>query len=155
MHCDFEWHVYGNVKPIFHQKFTGFYYKDLNINLKGVASASTLCDSISKATVYFQPSYIENSPNSVCEAQLLGVPVVATNVGGTASLIEEGVTGFLVPTNDPYTAAYRINQIARDDKFNLTIGQKSREVALERHDRETIVKDLITTYYNIIEEGSF
>ena len=150
MHCDFEWLVYGNVNPTFHQKFTGLYYKDLNIKLMGVASASTLCDSISKATAYFQPSYIENSPNSVCEAQMLGVPVVATNVGGTASLIEEGVTGFLVPTNDPYTAAYRINQIAKDDTLNHKIGQKSREVALKRHDKEKIVKELITTYYNIM-----
>jgi glycosyltransferase involved in cell wall biosynthesis len=81
---------------------------------------------------------------------MLGVPVVATNVGGTASLIEEGVTGFLVPTNDPYTAAYRINQIAKDDTLNHKIGQKSREVALKRHDKEKIVKELITTYYNIM-----
>lgn len=154
MHCDFEWLVYGNVNPSFHQKFTGLHYQDLNIKLMGVASASTLCDSLSKATVYFQPSYIENSPNSVCEAQMLGVPVVATNVGGTASLIDEGKTGFLVPTNDPYTAAYRINQIAKDNVLNRKIGQKSRDVALERHDREKIVKDLITTYYSIIEEGS-
>lgn len=150
MHRDFDWQVYGDVNPTFHQKFTGLRFEDLNIRLMGVASAATLCNSISSATVYFQPSYIENSPNSVCEAQILGVPVVATNVGGTATLIEEGVTGFLVPTNDPYTAAYRIAQMAKDDMLNSNIGKQAREVALKRHDREQIVNELLLIYRELL-----
>ncbi len=149
MHRDFEWLVYGNVNPAFHQKFTGLKCNELNIQLMGVASAKTLCNSISGSTVYFQPSYIENSPNSVCEAQILGVPVVATNVGGTASLIEEGVTGFLVPTNDPYTAAYRIAQMDDDRILNIRIGEAAKGVALERHDRRKIVDELIAVYQEI------
>ena len=149
MHRDFEWIVYGNVNPAFHQKFTGLKCNELNIQLMGVASAKTLCNSISGSTVYFQPSYIENSPNSVCEAQILGVPVVATNVGGTASLIEEGVTGFLVPTNDPYTAAYRIAQMDDDRILNTRIGEAAKGVALERHDRRKIVDELIAVYQEI------
>ena len=150
MHLDFDWLVYGNVNPKFHQKFTGLRYKELNIKLMGVASAAILCESISNATVYFQPSYIENSPNSVCEAQILGVPVVATNVGGTASLIEDGQTGFLVPTNDPYNAAYRICQVAHDESLNRRIGQQARETALKRHNREEIVEKLLSTYRELL-----
>ena len=147
---DFEWKVYGDVNPTFHQKFTGLRYQELNIKLMGVASAVTLCDAISHATVYFQPSYIENSPNSVCEAQMLGVPVVATNVGGTSSLIEEGITGFLIPTNDPYTAAYRLTQVAKDNLLNSKVGQQAREVALKRHDRVQIVNELLSTYRKLL-----
>lgn len=154
MHRDFEWLVYGNVNPTFHQKFTGLRYKELSIKLMGVASAAELCDAISNATVYFQPSYIENSPNSVCEAQILGVPVVATNVGGTASLIEEGKTGFLIPTNDPYTAAYRIAQIYDDTSLNHHIGLQSRIVALKRHNKNEIVTSLIKTYHEIIDTSA-
>ena len=150
MHRDFDWLVYGNVDPTFHQKFTGLCYQDLNIKLMGVASAAMLCDSISNATVYFQPSYIENSPNSVCEAQILGVPVVATNVGGTASLIEDGVTGFLIPTNDPYIAAYRIVQIAINESLNRKIGQQAQEVTSQRHDRKRIVDELLSTYQKLV-----
>lgn len=146
MHRDFEWQVYGDVNPTFHQKFTGLRYRDLNIQLMGVASAATLCAAISGATVYFQPSYIENSPNSVCEAQILGVPPVATNVGGTASLIEEGRTGFLVPTNDPYTAAYRIVQLYDDKELNQVTGGAAHNAAIIRHDRQKIVSDLVETY---------
>ena len=150
MHLDFEWEVFGDVDPTFHQKFTGLRHHEINIKLMGVASAAQLCDSISKATVYFQPSYIENSPNSVCEAQILGVPVVATNVGGTASLIKEGETGFLIPTNAPFTAAYQICQIAHDESINRRIGQKARETALKRHNREQIVEELISTYRELL-----
>ena len=149
MHMDFEWLVYGNVNPTFHQKFTGLQATDINVKLKGVASAETLRDSIQNATLYFQPSYIENSPNSVCEAQILGVPVVATNVGGTASLIQEGKTGFLVPTNEPHIAAYRIAEIANDKELNLAIGKQARVVALKRHDKQHIVEELIKTYHEI------
>ena len=152
MHRDFEWQVYGNVDPTFHQKFTGLRYKDLNIQLKGVATADTLCEAISGATVYFQPSYIENSPNSVCEAQILGVPPVATNVGGTASLIEEGRTGFLVPTNDPYTAAFRIIQLYDDKELNLNMGKEARREAIIRHEKQSIVDGLIEIYNSIILE---
>ena len=149
MKRDFEWKVYGNLNPKFHQKFTGLQYKDLNISLMGVASAATLCKSISHATVYFQPSYIENSPNSVCEAQILGVPVVATNVGGTASLIEEGKTGFLIPTNDPYTAAYRIVQLYSNTKLNNEIGIQGKMVAQKRHNKQDIVNELINVYKEV------
>jgi len=149
MDMDFEWLVYGNVNPTFHEKFTGLKAHDLNIRLMGVASAATLRDSIQNATVYFQPSYIENSPNSVCEAQMLSVPVIATNVGGTSSLIEEGETGFLIPTMDPYVAAYRLAQMDKYKDLNLRIGKQAREVALKRHDKQRIVEELIATYHEI------
>ncbi len=151
IHRDFEWQVYGNVDPTFHQKFTGLNYSDLNIRLMGVASAEQLCQAIIHATVYFQPSYIENSPNSVCEAQILGVPPVATNVGGTASLIEDGVTGFLIPTNDPYTAAYRIAQLFDDKELNIKMGQTGKNIAMKRHDRQIIAEGIIKTYRHIIQ----
>jgi len=149
MGMDFEWLVFGNVNPTFQEKFTGLKHDCLNIRLMGVATADKLCEAISNATVYFQPSYIENSPNSLCEAQILGVPAVATNVGGTSSLIEEGKTGFLVPANDPYNAAYCIKKIAEDKELNLQIGIHSREVAFKRHNKQDIVKELIKTYEEI------
>lgn len=152
MRREFDWLVFGNVHPTFAEKFTHLKYDELNIKLMGVASAEELVKSIINATVYFQPSYIENSPNSVCEAQILGVSVVATNVGGTASLIEDGKTGFLIPTNDPYTAAYRIMEIYNDEELNKSIGHQAREIALKRHDRKTIVDELLNTYRALGED---
>jgi glycosyltransferase involved in cell wall biosynthesis len=80
---------------------------------------------------------------------MLSVPVVATNVGGTSSLIEEGETGFLIPTMDPYIAAYRIVLMDKNKTLNLRIGKQARAVALKRHDKQRIVEELIATYHEI------
>lgn len=147
---DFEWNVYGNVNPKFFEKVTGINHQNVNIKLRGIASAEQLRDSILHSTLYFQPSYIENSPNSVCEAQILGVPPIATNVGGTSSLIEDGETGFLVPAGEPYYSSYQIAKIYKDEELNITMGKNAKEVALKRHDREIIVTELIQTYQSVI-----
>ena len=149
---DFTWQVYGNINPQFFEKYTGLQHQHLNIQLGGVATAEQLCNAICNSTVYFQPSYIENSPNSVCEAQILGVPVVATNVGGTASLIENNVSGVLVPIGDPYFAAYQIYRIYNDNSLNLSIGENAKQTAHKRHNREIIANQLLNTYKEIIEE---
>lgn len=150
---DFEWNVYGNVSPKFFEQFTGIRYDKVNINLKGVASAEQLREAMLHSTLYFQPSYVENSPNSVAEAQMLGLPVVATNVGGTSSMVEHGDTGFLFPATDPYMAAYYVKCLIQDNNQNLAMGDKGRNVARQRHDRETIVNGLIEIYKEIITDA--
>lgn len=148
---DFEWNVYGNVQPEFMEKHTGLKHENLNINLKGVASAEVLRDSLLKSTLYFHSSYVENSPNSVGEAQLVGIPVVASRVGGTDSMVEHGKTGFLYPVTDPYMAAYYIKRLIDNLEENVNIGKAARKVALVRHDKLSIVDGLLKTYHNIIK----
>ena len=147
---DFEWNVYGNIEPTFFERLTGINHKNVNVNLKGVASAEQLREAMLKSTLYFQPSYIENSPNSVAEAQILGLPVVATNVGGTSSMVEHGETGFLFPATDPYMAAYYVNSLTKNKSQNIAMGEKGQAVAKQRHDRDTIVKELIETYKKVM-----
>ena len=148
----FEWRIYGNIDPKFVEQKIGIDHEDVHIRFMGVASADDLQKELSTATAYVHLSYIDNSPNSVCEAQLLGVPVVATNVGGIPSLIENDKTGFLVPANDPYQTAFVINSLATDKEMNLEIGNQARMVAIKRHDKKEIVKSLINTYNDILYE---
>lgn len=147
---DFEWNVYGNVQPDFMEKHTGLKHDNLNVNLKGVASAEQLRDALVNSTLYFHSSYIENSPNAVGEAQLVGIPVVVSRVGGTDSMVEHGKTGFLYPVTDPYMAAYYIKRLVENQEENTSIGKAAREVALVRHDKQTIVEKLLITYDEIM-----
>lgn len=146
---DFEWNVYGNVQPEFMEKHTELKHDNLNVNLKGVASAEQLRDALVNSTLYFHSSYIENSPNSVGEAQLVGVPVVASRVGGTDSMVEHSKTGFLYPVTDPYIAAYYIKRLIDNKEENMAIGKKAREIALVRHDKRQIVEELLDVYEQI------
>lgn len=147
---DFEWNVYGNVQPEFMEKHTGLMHENLNINLKGVASAEALRDSLLKSSLYFHSSYVENSPNSVGEAQLVGIPVVASRVGGTDSMVEHGKTGFLYPVTDPYMAAYYIKRLVENQEENISMGKAAREAALVRHDKQAIVEGLLKIYDDIV-----
>ena len=149
VHTLFQWNVYGNIDPEFIEKHIGLSHQDVNVNLCGVASAETLRDALLSSTMYFHSSYIENSPNSVGEAQMVGVPVVASRVGGTDSMVEHGKTGFLYPVTDPYIAAYYIKRLIDNKEENMAIGIKAREIALVRHDKRQIVKELLDVYEQI------
>ena len=150
MHIDFKWKVFGNITPRFFEQIANLNHQDLNINICGVATAEQLREALLHSTVYVQPSYIENSPNSVAEAQILGVPVVATNVGGTSSMVTHGKDGFLFPATDPYMAAYSIKYLIDNEKINVEIGRQACYTALLRHDKIKIIEQLLNTYKDIL-----
>lgn len=66
------------------------------------------------ATAFVLASRWEGMPNVVLEAMAAGLPVIATQVEGTAELLSEGETGWLVPTNDPHALAARIEAVLSD-----------------------------------------
>lgn len=151
LHLDFVWNVYGNINPDFMEKQVGLRHEGVDVRLCGVASPTQLRDALLESTMYFHPSYTENSPNSVCEAQILGVPVVASRVGGTDSLVEHGKTGFLYPVTDPYIAAYYIMYLVDNPDVNIAIGKAAKQVATARHDKKKIVNELMETYQEMID----
>lgn len=148
---DFEWKIYGDISPLFIEKKLKINHKDVNITLMGVASAEEIKNALLTSTAYVHTSYIDNSPNSLCEASLLGVTSISTNVGGISSLIEDGKTGFLVPANDPYQMAYLMKYIIDHKERNLEIGSAAYNVAMERHDRKKILERVVEIYNDVIE----
>lgn len=154
LHLDFVWNVYGNINPDFIEKQVGLRHEGVDVRLCGVASPTQLRDALLESTMYFHPSYTENSPNSVCEAQILGVPVVASRVGGTDSLVEHGKTGFLYPVTDPYIAAYYIMYLVDNSDVNIAIGKAAKQVATARHDKKKIVNELMETYQEMIDASN-
>lgn len=145
----FEWKVFGVKEFNMWEKILGFKCSDINIHLKGIVDSETLVKNIQDADLFVHPSYIDNSPNSICEAQILGIPVLATNVGGISSLIENNITGILVPANAPYTLASKIIMLKNNSKFAKEIGSQARETALLRHNQTTIKTDLLDIYSRI------
>lgn len=151
---DFVWKVFGNIIPGETEKMLNISHNEVNVEIEGVKTAVQLRDELLKCTVYVQPSYIDNSPNSVCEAQMLGCTCIATYVGGTSSIVEHEKTGFLIPANDPYKAASYIYQLFQDNNLNLMIGENSKKVAMSRHDKIKVTTSLIDVYSTIIKEYS-
>lgn len=147
---NFEWRVYGVQNIRFYENKYGIRAKKVNVNIMGTASKNELVNALYNATCYVHTSYIDNSPNSLCEAQYLGLPVLATHVGGISTLVKDGITGILFPANAPYTLASLIKRISSDSELASRLGESARKQAVVRHDPEHIKQTLLEVYRQIL-----
>lgn len=150
----FEWLLCGptGISMKVFEQMTGIRSKDVNVKPLGRCSASTVKDTLLGATMYVHTSYIDNSPNSLCEAQILGLPVIATNVGGISSLFsKEYPQGMLVPTNDPYYLAAKIIEVFLNEDLQKVMSDLNYKISRVRHDDSQIFKDLCNCYNKILE----
>jgi glycosyltransferase involved in cell wall biosynthesis len=125
----------------------------LNIEFLGKLNADEMVEQLCNSNFYIHPSYIENSPNSVCEAMALGMPVISTNVGGINSLITDSVDGLLVQEGEPYSMAAAIINLTNNYEYAKLLGVNARKRALARHNPEKIATTLLDIYKTILQEN--
>jgi glycosyltransferase involved in cell wall biosynthesis len=123
---------------------------DFNINLVGVKNDKEILDLLLNADIYCQVSHIENSPNSLCEAMLIGLPIVSSFAGGTDSLLENKKEGILVQDGDPYSFAGAILEMNNNFELAQRFANAARTRAIVRHNKANITNDLIKLYKNVI-----
>jgi glycosyltransferase involved in cell wall biosynthesis len=103
-------------------------------------------DLINTWDLFVNPANFEAQGTAIMEAMLAGVPVVATAVGGTADVIDEGETGWLCRPRDAADMARAIG-VALADRERLTaVGRRAREVALERYSAERMAEQFTALY---------
>lgn len=150
---DFEWNVAGGMnaelKEIVEKK-ERMKYSDNNFNFLGFCKPEQLIDLMCSSTMFVHTAYIENSPNSICEAQLVGMPIVSTMVGGIATLVRNGEEGDLLPANDPWQIANAIIELSKDKERMIRYSTNSRQHALERHAPENIKAQLLECYNDLV-----
>jgi glycosyltransferase involved in cell wall biosynthesis len=115
----------------------------------GKKTAHDLVKYMNNSDLYVMPSNIENSPNALCEAMLLGMPCIATNVGGTSDFIGDN-NGILIQSGDSYSLAAAIVDLYGSPEKALFIGKNARKYALERHDCKRVVGELVEIYKSIL-----
>lgn len=121
-----------------------------NVSFSGPLTAEEMKLEYLRANVFICPSSIENSPNSLCEAQVLGVPVLASYVGGTPDLMrndEEHLYRF----EDVEVMSEKICQIFAQ-KENMPHLKEIRQQALKRHNTKTVVNDILNIYKDVMQE---
>lgn len=114
---------------------------DGHVRLHGNVSPTEVCAHLQRADVLLHASVTEGLPNVVVEAMACGLPVVATDVGGTREAIRDGVDGFLIAPRDPETAAARLRTLWHDPELRATMGCAGRarvkaEFTIERQTEE-------------------
>lgn len=116
------------------------------IEFLGSLSAEEMKAQYLKANAFVLPSTIENSPNSLGEAMLLGVPCVSADVGGVANLMTNREEGFVYQSTAPYMLAYYIQQIFAMEAAAEDLGRRAHSHAANTHDPEKNLQDLLTIY---------
>ena len=96
------------------------------------------------------PSALENSPNSVAEAQLLGVPVVASRAGGIPSVVEAGRGGLLFEKGDPHDLARAVKEVFASDDLARSLSESERRFAAREYDPEQNYQMLMEAYREIL-----
>lgn len=104
-----------------------------------------------EANVFVLPSTIENSPNSLGEAMLLGLPCVAADVGGVTDLMHPG-EGIVYPSGDVERLARHILEVFAMEERAEQMGAAARAHALRTHDPETNLEALLSVYRTICEQ---
>jgi glycosyltransferase involved in cell wall biosynthesis len=94
----------------------------------------------------------EGTPIAVIEAMAAATPVVATDVGGVADVIEHGVTGLLVPPRNPEALAHSLETLARDPSARQRMGQVARLSAAQRFTSDRLVVDTDHMYMTALVE---
>lgn len=112
-----------------------------------------MCEQYIKSNVFVSASTIENSPNSLGEAMLVGCPVISSDVGGVKNMLIHGVEGFIYQSTAPYMLAYYVKEIFRNKDLAIRFSKNAKIHAVETHNRIENSKRLIRIYNTVIKSG--
>jgi glycosyltransferase involved in cell wall biosynthesis len=101
--------------------------------------------------IFVQPSLWEAMSIVVLEAMAAGLPMVITNVGDNARVVENGITGFIVDPADPQQLADKLTLLIEDTRLRTQIGASARDVQSEEYSDMTMVDSYLTLYERCLE----
>lgn len=134
-------------------ELTRKYNLENKLEFLGSLSADEMKQEYCKANVFAMPSTIENSPNSLGEAMLLGVPCVAADVGGVTNLMQHRQEGYVYQSAAPYMLAFYIKQVFAMAESAGRLGAAAKQHASRTHDPEKNLQDLLKIYQELAKEA--
>ena len=120
-----------------------------NIVFLGILHAEEMAEQMSKAHLFVLASAIENSPTTLSEAMLMGLPSITSYVGGTPDMARDGEEALFYRDNDPQLLAYQIKRVFDDKALAMKLSKNARKRAVVDHDPQANLERMITIYNNI------
>jgi glycosyltransferase involved in cell wall biosynthesis len=120
------------------------------VRFLGPVAPEELAGEYARAACLVLVSRQETLPVAVQEAMAVGLPVIASPVGGVPHLVREGETGFLVPHGDPAALAERMVRLLRDGELRRRMGSVGRSVAEERFRLEDVCRRTLDVYREVL-----
>jgi len=111
---------------------------------------TNLRQHLAAADIFVLPSRSEGFSNAIIEAMASSLPVVATDVGGNAEAVKDGVTGFLVPPEDPDALSAAILRLLSDPLQAKAMGAAGRNLVAERFTTEAMMNQIAGAYRSLL-----
>lgn len=108
---------------------------------------------LTEADVFVRPSLLEGMSLTVLEAMASGLPVIATPVGGTAELVDDGVTGYLVEPGGRTQLAERLCALLGNRDLRRQMGRRGRELVESGYDWDDITQRTVEVYEEALAIG--
>lgn len=105
-------------------------------------------DLLEESHIFVNPSYSEGLPTSVMEAASVGLPIVATDVGGTTEIIKHTRSGLVISPRKPWLIAESIKVLLKDERAAKVMGLMARNTVISKFNWDTITNQ----YLNLIKE---
>jgi len=109
---------------------------------------------LASCDLFVLPSLYEGLPVSVLEAMAAGKPIVATRIGGTDEVIQDGQTGLLVPPADPESLAQAIQRVLTDRLLAQRLGAEARARVRKEFSAETVAARTVEIYEELMKRSS-
>lgn len=116
----------------------------------GVLQGAAMADRLCRSHVYLMSSLIENSPNTLGEAMIMGVPSVVAYAGGTPDMAADGAEALFYRADDPAMLALQVRRLLQDDALADRISEAAVARARRTHDPEANVQALLDAYQAIL-----
>lgn len=120
-----------------------------NVEFIGPLDDLQVKEQLLKANVFVCPSSIENSPNSLGEAMLIGTPCIASDVGGVTNMIEHMVEGYVYPWDEEYMLAYYIMKVFERQEDISNMSYRARKRAKSTHSASVNTEQLLSIYQTV------
>ena len=122
---------------------------EAQVSLLGRVSQDVLRAELAEASVLILPSLQENAPMVIAEAMAAGVPVVASNVCGMPTMIDDGQNGFLIEPNDIEGIAAKLGQLLQDQDLHQAMSNAAREKARNTYHPDAVVDATLGLYEKV------
>ena len=116
------------------------------VDIRGSLNQGQLLSELAECACLALPSYQENAPMVIQEAMASGVPVVASDVGGISSQVEDGATGFLFAPGDRSTLAGLLQSVISDEILIDAFGKAARQKAEIGYQASLVARQTVEVY---------
>ena len=121
------------------------------ITFLGPQTEHQVVQNLKEAHVFLSASLIENSPNSIGEAMIIGTPVVSSDVGGVKNFISHGVNGFIYPSDEPYMVPFYIRKVFENRALAESLSVQGKTTGGNKYSGDENGEILLSTYKKIAE----